>query len=470
MKKLHIKLITLIFTPIIGLCQSPNYSEHIAPIIYNKCLQCHYDGGISPISLETYANTVANSGMIQHVTSTGEMPPWPPDTSFRSYAYENTLSLDEINTITSWIINGSPLGDTTLLPTMPTFPVTSQLGTADLELQIPTYTSNATSNSDDYVCFSIPTGLLQNKKIKAVEVIPGNLQTVHHVLVSLDPFPNSTIITTPNCMGPQGDGLIYSYAPGSPTLIYPETNDHSFGVELPANSSISLAMHYPEGSFGEIDSTKVRFYFYPESTSIRTVTSEFLIVEGLFGIPFNLPPNQITEITGSYGPTIQDYSLMSVFPHMHLLGKNLICYAVTPSNDTINLVKIDNWDFEWQGAYLFKKLLKVPAGSMIYAKGNYDNTVSPTNPNPVLVQSGFNTEDEMFVFIFQYLPYQTGDENISIEDTSINTNTNTITINSSINKLLKISDFSGRKTPFKTNQPLLYIYEDGTVEKRLIID
>ena len=470
MKKRYFKLITLIFTPIIGLCQSPNYSEHIAPIIYNKCLQCHYDGGISPLSLETYANTVANSGMIQHVTSTGEMPPWPPDTSFRSYAYENTLSLDEINTITNWISNGSPLGDTTLLPTIPTFPVTSQLGTPDLELQIPTYTSNATANSDDYVCFSIPTGLLQNKKIKAVEVIPGNLQTVHHVLVSLDIIPNNTIITTPNCMGPEGDGLIYSYAPGSPALIYPETNDHSFGVELPANSSISLAMHYPEGSFGEIDSTKVRFYFYPESTSIRTVTSEFLIVEGLFGIPFYLPPNQITEITGSYGPTTQDYSLMSIFPHMHLLGKDLICYAVTPSNDTINLVKIDNWDFEWQGAYLFKNLLKVPAGSMIYAKGNYDNTASATNPNPVLVQSGFNTEDEMFVFIFQYLPYQTGDENISIEDTSMNTNTNTITINSSINKLLKISDFSGKSTPFKTNQPLLYIYDDGTVEKRLIID
>ena len=107
---------------------------------------------------------------------------------------------------------------------------------------------------------------------------------------------------------------------------------------------------------------------------------------------------------------------------------------------------------------------------MIYAKGNYDNTASATNPNPVLVQSGFNTEDEMFVFIFQYLPYQTGDENISIEDTSMNTNTNTITINSSINKLLKISDFSGKRTPLKTNQPLLYIYEDGTVEKRLIID
>ena len=53
-----------------------------------------------------------------------------------------------------------------LLPPMPTFSNSSQLGTADLELQIPTYTSTATSNSDDYVCFSIPTSMMQNRKIK----------------------------------------------------------------------------------------------------------------------------------------------------------------------------------------------------------------------------------------------------------------------------------------------------------------
>ena len=84
---------------------------------------------------------------------------------------------------------------------------------------------------------------------------------------------------------------------------------------MPANSSVSLAMHYPEGSAGQIDSTKVRFYFYPQSTVIREIYSEFLINEGLFGTPFILPPNQITEITGSFGPTIDNYSLMSVFPH-----------------------------------------------------------------------------------------------------------------------------------------------------------
>ena len=162
-------------------------------------------------------------------------------------------------------------------------------------------------------------------------------------------------------------------------------------------------MHYPEGSFGQIDSTKVRFYFYPQSTVIREITTDFLINEGLFGLPFILPANQITQITGSFGPTTQDYSFMSVFPHMHLLGKDLQCMAVTPTNDTINLIRINNWDFEWQGFYFFQTFIKIPAGSMIYAKGNYDNTVSATNPNPVTVQSGLNTEDEMFIFIFQFL-------------------------------------------------------------------
>ena len=55
---------------------------------------------------------------------------------------------------------------------------------------------------------------------------------------------------------------------------------------------------------------------------------------------------------------MQDVSLMSIFPHMHLLGKQMECIAVTPTNDTINLVRVNNWDFEWQGFYFYKKFLK----------------------------------------------------------------------------------------------------------------
>ena len=37
-------------------------------------------------------------------------------------------------------------------------------------------------------------------------------------------------------------------------------------------------------------------------------------------------------------------------------------------------------------------------------------------------------------------------------------------------KLLKVTDLLGRETKGKKNQPLFYIYDDGTVEKRITID
>ena len=181
-----------------------------------------------------------------------------------------------------------------------------------------------------------------DRRIRAIEVIPGNVEIVHHVLVSIDEFANNSVITTADCMGPFG-GLIYSYAPGSPPLMYPSNPTNSFGVVIPAQSSITLSMHYPEGSYGQLDSTKVRFYFYPQNTSIRPIYTEYLINEGLPpDPPFLLPPNQITQISSTFGPIMNDMSLMSIYPHMHLLGKDMECYAVTPTNDTLKDIIINN--------------------------------------------------------------------------------------------------------------------------------
>ena len=462
-------LIILVFISSYVFGQSPNYSEDIAPIIYNKCLQCHHTGGIGPLSLETYPNAVSNAGLIQHVVSTGEMPPWPPDTNYQRFAYENILSIDEIAKITDWITAGVPLGDTNLLPQMPTFSNNSNFGPADLEIQIPTYSSTATSNSDDYVCISIPSGLLQDRQVRAIEVIPGNIEIVHHVLVAINEFGSSSTTITPNCMAPMGD-QVYTYAPGSLPIEFPLDSLNKFGIEIPANSSIVLGLHYPEGTFGQLDSTKVKFYFYPQNTSIREIYTEYLINEGLPpDPPFSIPPNQITQMSSSYGPIINDISVMSIFPHMHLLGKEMECFAVTPTNDTINLVRINKWDFEWQGAYLYKKFLKIPAGSIIYAFGSYDNTASITNPNPVLVQSGLNTDDEMFVVIFQFLDYEIGDENIVLENTSLLSSIFDNTIGLS-KRLIYETNLLGQQIKSIKNMPKLMIYDDGSVEKRVVID
>jgi hypothetical protein len=37
-------------------------------------------------------------------------------------------------------------------------------------------------------------------------------------------------------------------------------------------------------------------------------------------------------------------------------------------------------------------------------------------------------------------------------------------------KLLKIVDVLGRNTPYKKNTTLFYLYDDGTVEKKIIME
>jgi len=107
---------------------------------------------------------------------------------------------------------------------------------------------------------------------------------------------------------------------------------------------------------------------------------------------------------------------------MHLLGKSFWAFAIKTDGDTIPLIKIPKWDFRWQYFYTFEKMLKIPAGSTIVVIGVYDNTknnpLNPYSPPRVVGEKdgSMRTTDEMFQFIINYLPYQTGDENISLEN------------------------------------------------------
>jgi hypothetical protein len=107
---------------------------------------------------------------------------------------------------------------------------------------------------------------------------------------------------------------------------------------------------------------------------------------------------------------------------MHLIGRSIKVAAVKPfTGDTIKLINIPNWDFHWQGSYSFKKIVRLPIFSDLISEAVYDNTMSnpwnPSNP-PKDVKLGEATTDEMMITYFTVLPYQKGDENISLETTT----------------------------------------------------
>jgi hypothetical protein len=140
--------------------------------------------------------------------------------------------------------------------------------------------------------------------------------------------------------------------------------------------------------------------------------------------PLVIPANTIRKFSCKMYVS-EDISVLTINPHMHLVGKSFKAYALEPAGDTIRLISIPRWDFRWQYFYTFQKMLKIPEGSMICVEAEYDNTsANPNNPNdpPKLVAErlnrggeGMRTTDEMLQFIITWLPYQKGDENISLQ-------------------------------------------------------
>ena len=167
-----------------------------------------------------------------------------------------------------------------------------------------------------------------------------------------------------------------------------------------------------------------QFNVFFAKTAPKRPTSEFQL--GTFGVspvvpPLVIPADSVLTFSSRY-TLPYDISILTINPHMHFIGKSFLAYAILPSGDTLPLIRIKKWDFRWQYFYTFKRMLKIPRGSTLVAEGVYDNTRNnPNNPfsPPKLIaerEGSMRTEDEMFQFIITYLPYQQGDETISLEN------------------------------------------------------
>ena len=178
--------------------QTPNWSEHIAPILFNNCTSCHVDGGIGPFSLATYNQAATYSGGVKNATAARRMPPWPADVQYQRYAHERILSSEEISTIAAWVDGGMPKGDTTKAPAKPTLKKGGSITNPTKTLKMPDYAVNTTA--DEYRCFVLPTGFTQDQFLTAIEVIPGNLRVVHHALIFHDTGSNPPEAALPNLL------------------------------------------------------------------------------------------------------------------------------------------------------------------------------------------------------------------------------------------------------------------------------
>lgn len=397
------------------------WSNDVASIIYTNCSKCHNSNGIAPFPLMSYQDAADHALGIESAVQDKHMPPWPPDPTYSRLAHERVLNQQEIDAIVNWVSGGTLRGDSTTEPAAPVFSSSDEISSPDLTLTIPSYSVNTTS--DLYRCFVLPSGLSSMRYITGMETVPGNRSIVHHVLIFMDttnvpaqldaadPGPGYTNFGS---TGSSASKLIGVWVPGQSATFLPQ----GMGIRLPANANIILQIHYPGGISGQTDQTKINLQYtssFRREVYIDPPLNHLNLDQGFLRIPGNTTRTFTSHYTMPFTA-----SVMAVGPHMHLIGRSISSWGVTPTGDTIPFINIPEWDFHWQGVYQFPRILKVPSGTVLYSSAFYDNTLNnphqPNNP-PITVNLGEGTNDEMMLIYFQYAYYVNGDENIILDST-----------------------------------------------------
>ncbi len=402
--------------------QTITFSEHIAPILYDNCSTCHRPGQVSPFSLLTYEDATAHGRTIAATTQSRYMPPWKPDPGWVSYRDERRLTDSQIVLIQKWVAGGMPQGDLAKAPAQPKFPDGWQLGPPDLILEMPTAYNVPASGNDVYRNFVLPTGLTEDKWVRAIEMKPSARTVVHHALF----YPNTGIAARAE-NGKDGqpgfDGLgsvfillglsaltggLGGWVPGTTPQYLPA----GITMALPKGSDLLIQTHFHPNGAPQTEKTIVGLYFGPKPA--RDITQ--LQVPAAFGIQahIDIPAGEANyKVRGTF-TLPYGVDAVSVSAHSHYLGKSAKLTATLPTGEVKVLLWVKDWDFGWQDQYIFKDLISLPKGTRLDGEYTYDNsTANYKNPNspPKRVKWGEQSTDEMGSLLLNVLPKDQADLN-----------------------------------------------------------
>ncbi len=403
MKKLFL-ILTLLLYPLTA--ETQTYTEDVANIINNNCVVCHRDGGIGPMSFESYEQVRPWAPLIQLKVASREMPPYAYDQHIGIQDLEGDwrLKQQDIDTIVNWVQSGSPYGNADIIPQLPNIPnpddwrFATMFGQPDLIVASQSYDIPASGN-DLWSKEFVNPGITESKCIKAVQVKPKGSASavVHHA--------NSDVYIYDE----EGElvpyGQLTEYAMGKWGEIMPP------GVcrTMPANSLVRWDIHmFPggvgataEGEMIEDNVVEIGLWFHEDESELNYKQDLRLypLREGYENGHLIIPPNGYA-MTQGFHSFDHPVRIDSFQPHGHLRMNAASLEIFYPNTGrTEQISQISNWSATWHHSHIYAedRAPLLPTGAVLVIKQWYDNTANnPNNPDPdQWVYDGSRTGDEM---------------------------------------------------------------------------
>ncbi|HEX2293602.1 MAG TPA: hypothetical protein VHH55_09820 [Gaiellaceae bacterium] len=379
----------------------PTYFQDVKPILDSRCTGCHVQGGIAPFRLTGYLDAYRSRDAIAAAVRSRAMPPWHADSRVRRYLYDPSLTNRQIDTIVRWAARRAPRGDASrpggALPS-----VAPRLSRVDVRTPMPAaYRPQRRPGGDDYRCFVLPWTPDRETFVTGFNLRPGRPAQVHHIIVYLaapgssgtlagweaeDARPGYGCYGGPSATGRQG-GLRFQFLAGWVPGSFGTDFARGTGIRVAAGSRLVLQVHYNLQSVDRArpDRSTVELKLDP-SVERRAVYAPFVDVGWLlaprsFAIPagrkrvthtvLGEPRELIRILAGMDFPN--GFTIHSVLPHMHRLGRETRVTVQRASGEREVLVSIPRWQFHWQREYHLADPVRFNAGDKLLLRCDHQN-------------------------------------------------------------------------------------------------
>ncbi|HXO88513.1 MAG TPA: tetratricopeptide repeat protein [Candidatus Acidoferrales bacterium] len=399
----------------------PTFAQDIAPIVYRSCSSCHRPGESGPFPLLSYDDAKKFAPQIAAAVSSRAMPPWLPAHGYGDFTNDTSLTDSEIHTIVEWAKYGAPQGPPDQGPPAPKFTEGWELGTPDIILDATRAYTVPPSGPDVFWNFIFSPQLSTKRYVRAIEVRPGIPHGVHHANLLVDRAGSARSRQTQPGAGFPGMDLTVQHSvfdfdshflfwkPGSAPWVEPD----GLSWELDPGTDLILNAHIMTMGMPMQVKPSIGLYF-----SDKPPTKFPLLIELERDGKLDIPAGARDFTLADDLRLPLDVDALAVYPHAHYLGHLLEAYATLPNGHRKWLIKIPDWDPNWQAVYHYREPVFLPKGTLISMRWHFDNsTANPRNPHkpPQRVVGGNQSTDEMAHLWLQVLPRGDGDRRRELE-------------------------------------------------------
>ncbi len=397
------------------MAQTVTFYEDIQPIIFKNCTSCHRPSQIAPMPFLSFDDITAYGSMIKYVVNTNYMPPWMPEPNQVHLRNERRLSKKEINLINAWVDSGMEPGNAAKSLSTPDYDDQPKMKKPDAVFSMQDSFEQYGVYYDQYKVFVIPTDLEEDKKISAIEFVPGNSTIVRSCFVSIDRTDRSDPLDEWDptsgyfSFGEVGFTPMESrWFTWNPLQGVKDYEDGAVKV-LPKGAKLLFHIHYGPTSKPLKDRSELRIRFSKEPDSKIIQNIPLIHKYNLTNLPFEIESKEVKRFHSKF-IVPYDLSLHSIMPHSNLLGNTWEVFTVDPkSKKSKVLLRIEDWDFKWKEQYAFSEPMLLKKGTVVHALAQYDNSEknlsNPSDP-PRKMTWGKRMFEELFLVYFEVSPIE----------------------------------------------------------------